>query len=110
MPKLTNTTSPKGAATKKPKAAKAAAGKSARGKAAPKTPKVNRHGQRGGGKMDAILALLTRPEGARLGELEKATGWQPHSVRAALTGLRKRGVEVTRERKDEVTTYRATVA
>ncbi|MGE0652274.1 MAG: DUF3489 domain-containing protein [Alphaproteobacteria bacterium] len=63
-----------------------------------------------GGKVQKILTLLQRSEGARLAELEKVTGWQPHSVRAALTGLRKRGVEVTRERKDEVTTYFANVA
>jgi DNA-binding MarR family transcriptional regulator len=63
-----------------------------------------------GGKVQAILALLQRPDGARLTDLEKATGWQPHSVRAALTGLRKRGIKVTRERKDQVTTYFAEVA
>jgi DNA-binding MarR family transcriptional regulator len=63
-----------------------------------------------GGKVQTILTLLQRPEGARLAELEKVTGWQPHSVRAALTGLRKRGITVTRERKEEVTTYFANVA
>ncbi len=67
-------------------------------------------GKRPGGKVETILTLLRRPDGARLTELEKATGWQPHSVRAALTGLRKRGIEVTRERKDDVTTYSAKVA
>jgi DNA-binding transcriptional regulator PaaX len=35
------------------------------------------------------------------------TGWQPHSVRAALTGLRKRGLAITREKNDAgVTVYR----
>lgn len=34
-----------------------------------------------GGKVETILTLLQRPEGARLADLEKATGWQPHSVR-----------------------------
>ena len=37
-------------------------------------------------KADTILGLLQRPTGASIGELTKATGWQPHSVRAALTG------------------------
>ncbi|HSS64833.1 MAG TPA: DUF3489 domain-containing protein [Gammaproteobacteria bacterium] len=60
-------------------------------------------------KVETMLMLLQRPEGAQLNELEKATTWQPHSVRAALTGLRKRGVEVTRERNDDVTTYFARV-
>jgi hypothetical protein len=60
-----------------------------------------------GGKADLILRLLRRPEGAQVAELQGATGWQPHSVRAALTGLRKRGIDVART-KDEagVTVYR----
>jgi DNA-binding MarR family transcriptional regulator len=35
--------------------------------------------------------LLQREEGATLGELIDATGWLPHTTRAALTGLRKKG-------------------
>ncbi len=41
-------------------------------------------------KADTILDLLQRPTGASIAELTKATGWQPHSVRAALTGPRKK--------------------
>ncbi len=59
------------------------------------------------GKAGTILALLKRPEGAPLADLERATGWQPHSIRAALTGLRKRGITITRSKDDEVTIYRA---
>ena len=47
-------------------------------------------------KKGAILALLQRPEGAAIGDLIEATGWQVHSVRAALTGLRKEGKELVR--------------
>ncbi len=47
-------------------------------------------------KTEAILKLLHRPNGASIAQLQKATGWKPHSVRAALTGLRKKGHEVTR--------------
>ena len=104
------------AALKKP-AAKGVTGKKPSPKAAQgaasKGAKPTGHGASGkrtGGKVETILTLLQRPEGARLPELEKATGWQPHSVRAALTGLRKRGIEVIRERKDDVTTYSARVA
>ena len=43
-------------------------------------------------KKAAIISLLQRPDGAALGDLTAATGWQVHSVRAALTGLRKRGL------------------
>jgi len=63
-----------------------------------------------GGKAETILALVRRPEGARIAELQKATGWQPHSVRAALTGLRKRGIEVTRAKEGDTTVYHAEAA
>ncbi|MEZ5938626.1 MAG: DUF3489 domain-containing protein [Hyphomonadaceae bacterium] len=35
-------------------------------------------------------------EGASVETLAAAMGWLPHSVRAALTGLRKRGVPIER--------------
>ena len=57
-------------------------------------------------KADTILVLLQRPIGASIAELTKATGWQPHSVRAALTGLRKKDREVVRTKDDQgVTRY-----
>ena len=59
------------------------------------------------GKAGTILALLSRPKGAGINELQKATGWQAHSIRAAITGLRKRGITVTRSQDDGVTVYRA---
>ncbi len=57
-------------------------------------------------KADTILDLLQRPIGASISELTTATGWQPHSVRAALTGLRKKGHDVVRTKDDQgVTRY-----
>ena len=57
-------------------------------------------------KADTILDLLQRPTGASIAELTKATGWQPHSVRAALTGLRKKAREVVRTKDNQgVTRY-----
>ena len=47
-------------------------------------------------KKTAVIALLQRPEGAAISELTAATGWRAHSVRAALTGLRKQGKELVR--------------
>ena len=47
-------------------------------------------------KIETILKLLRRPNGASIAQLQKTAGWQPHSARAALTGLRKKGHEVTR--------------
>lgn len=46
-------------------------------------------------KSGAVLALLQRREGATLGQLVEATGWLPHTARAALTGLRKKGHVIT---------------
>ena len=58
-------------------------------------------------KAGTILDLLQRPTGAAITELTEATGWQPHSVRAALTGLRKKGREVVRTKDNkDVTRYR----
>ncbi len=48
-------------------------------------------------KTAAMLALLSRPKGARLSDLEKITGWQAHSIRAALTVFRHQGHHVVRE-------------
>jgi hypothetical protein len=58
-------------------------------------------------KKSAILNLLQRPDGAAIGDLTAATGWQVHSVRAALTGLRKEGKELVRARNAAgITHYR----
>src|SRR5713226_6606260 len=43
-----------------------------------------------GSKTAKILALLKRPGGASLQQLQKATGWQAHSVRGFLSGSSKR--------------------
>ena len=63
---------------------------------------------RGGTKIAKVLALLGRESGAHLRELIDATGWLPHTTRAALTGLRKRGYVVIRDRSecDAESTYR----
>jgi hypothetical protein len=58
-------------------------------------------------KAAQIEALLRRKTGACLVDLTKATGWQPHSIRAALTGLRKTGADISRERNVKgATVYR----
>ena len=56
-------------------------------------------------KTTAVLALLHRDKGAILSELVEATGWQPHTTRAMLTGLRKRGHAIERRKRDDVTCY-----
>ncbi|MEQ8743663.1 DUF3489 domain-containing protein [Parasphingorhabdus sp.] len=60
-------------------------------------------------KSDTVIALLDRAKGATLDEICKATSWQPHSARAFMTGLRKKGFVLTREQRgDEGTAYRIT--
>ena len=51
-------------------------------------------------KIAAVIGLLSRVEGATLAEMISATGWLPHTTRAALTGLRKRGYALTLDRTD----------
>ena len=57
-------------------------------------------GRRTNGKADAVLTLLRRPEGASIADMSGVTNWQAHTIRAFLSGLRKKGVEITRT-KDE---------
>ena len=57
---------------------------------------------RGGTKIAQVIELLQRGDGATLAELVAATGWLPHTTRAALTGLRKRGYAVGIDRADKV--------
>lgn len=66
--------------------------------------------EKGATKADTVLALLRRPEGATLADLIAATGWLPHTTRAALTGLRKKGHVLVKGKRDEVTCYRIEVA
>lgn len=48
-------------------------------------------------KTDKVRAMLSQSKGARLEAICKATGWQPHSARAVLSGLRKAGYTIERE-------------
>ncbi len=47
-------------------------------------------------KSGTIRRLLTCKSGADLADLQAATGWQAHSVRAALSTLRKAGYTIDR--------------
>lgn len=56
-------------------------------------------------KIDQVLILLRRESGATLVEITDATGWLPHSARAVLTGLRKKGHEIERCKRDGASWY-----
>jgi hypothetical protein len=79
-------------APKKPKSGKQASP----AKKAPKGAKKAK-GARDGSKAAKILDMLKRPGGATSKELQKASGWQPHSVRGLLSGTvgKKMGLTVT---------------
>jgi hypothetical protein len=53
---------------------------------------------RQGSKIAEVIALLGRKQGVGIEELSSTTGWLPHTTRAALTGLRKRGFAIERSR------------
>jgi Protein of unknown function (DUF3489) len=55
---------------------------------------------RPGSKQALVVDMLRKSDGASLDALIKATGWLPHTTRAALTGLRKRGYSVERVRDE----------
>lgn len=58
-------------------------------------------------KSEIIKRLLSRKSGATALEIAAAIAWQPHSVRAYVSGLRKKGSVVCREeRRDGAKAYR----
>ncbi len=69
----------------------------------------SRRGSRAKTKTSKCLAQLQRRRGASIADLGKMTGWQPHSIRAALSGLRKQGHQIGRSKDDRgVTRYTIT--
>jgi hypothetical protein len=60
---------------------------------------------RAGSKSAAVIALLQREQGATLPEMVETTGWLPHTTRAALTGLRKKGHAIGKGKRGDVTCY-----
>lgn len=62
-------------------------------------------------KAALVREMLERPKGASLEEICKATCWQSHTVRAALSGLRKAGFVIDREKNAAgLSVYRITAS
>ena len=59
-------------------------------------------------KQAQVIALLSNPEGAKLPELMKATGWQAHSVRGFLSGTikKKLNLNLISQKQDGAQIYR----
>lgn len=76
----------------------------------PKGPKASSGQSPATSKIDQIIDLLKRKEGATLVELTEATGWLPHTIRAALTGLKKKGHTIIRNKRGDATCWHIGVA
>jgi len=50
---------------------------------------------RAGTKQSILIQLLSRRNGATIAEAVKATGWQPHSVRGAISGSLKKKLRLS---------------
>ena len=64
-------------------------------------------GQPGRSKSDTLRRLLSRRHGATVAQLQKQLGWQPHTVRAAISRLRSSGLSVELNWSGKVARYRA---
>jgi DNA-binding MarR family transcriptional regulator len=61
-------------------------------------------------KQAQLIELLQQENGATTVELASALSWLPHTTRAALTGLRKKGHAVILEKVNGQTRYRVETA
>ncbi|MEM7239762.1 MAG: DUF3489 domain-containing protein [Pseudomonadota bacterium] len=70
-------------------------------KPAQKTPKT---------KGETLIAMLSSARGASIAALSKRLGWQPHTIRAAISRLRKAGHAIDRQASKAGPVYRIVAA
>ena len=64
-------------------------------------------------KLQTVIQLLSRPEGATIDDMVAATGWQKHTIRSALSHAlaKKRGYEIVSDKpKDGLRIYKIAAA
>lgn len=57
-------------------------------------------------KNQQVIGLLSREAGATLEEMSTLVGWQPHSTRSFMTGLKKKGYVIVNNKVDGIRRYR----
>ncbi|WP_281647586.1 DUF3489 domain-containing protein [Parendozoicomonas sp. Alg238-R29] len=63
----------------------------------PKKSPVSKSKTRPGSKLDQVIKMLTRPEGATIAQIMEQTNWQQHTVRGTLAGALKKRLGMTIE-------------
>ena len=61
-------------------------------------------------KKSQLAAMLARKKGATVAQIETSLGWQPHTIRSAISGMRKAGAEIVLDRSGKIPAYRLQVA
>jgi len=61
-------------------------------------------------KAQQVKRLLASTNGATLAELMEPTGWQANTCRAFLTGLRKKGRVLARDKREDGSTFYRLIA
>jgi Protein of unknown function (DUF3489) len=67
-----------------------------KGRSVPTVPAADVAAPRAGSKLALVIGMLCDTGGATIDAIVSATGWLPHTTRAAFTGLRKRGYLIER--------------
>ena len=60
-----------------------------------------------GTKKAQLIQMLSRSSGAKIGSLQAKLDWQPHTIRAEVSRLRKQGLVVTCASSPNGPVYRA---
>ena len=61
-------------------------------------------------KHQQVIDLMNREAGASLEEMSNLANWLPHSTRAFMTVLKKKGYTIASDKTDGVRRYRATAS